>query len=59
MFLGNAMPHLHAHVIPRYRDDPDAGRPPRFMMDSSDWRRFDDAEYLRQVGALRRRLSAK
>ena len=59
MFLGNAMPHLHAHVIPRYRDDPDAGRPPRFMMDSSDWRRFDDAEYLRQVDALRRRLGAK
>jgi len=57
MFLGNAMPHLHAHLIPRYRDDPDAGSPPRFMMRPSQWRQMDDAVYLSQVDALRRRLS--
>ena len=59
MFLGNAMPHLHAHLIPRYRDDPDAGGPPRFMMRSSGRRPVDDAAYLAEVDALRRRLGAK
>jgi diadenosine tetraphosphate (Ap4A) HIT family hydrolase len=56
LFLGNAMPHLHVHLVPRYRDDPDAGAPPRFMMATSNWRRLDEADYLRQVNALRIRL---
>jgi diadenosine tetraphosphate (Ap4A) HIT family hydrolase len=59
MFLGNAMPHLHAHLIPRYRDDPDAGGPPRFMMRPSERRPVADEEYLPQVDAMRRRLSRK
>jgi diadenosine tetraphosphate (Ap4A) HIT family hydrolase len=59
LFLGNAMPHLHAHLIPRYRDDPDAGGPPRFMLGASDARRMDDIEYLPQVEALQRRLAGK
>jgi diadenosine tetraphosphate (Ap4A) HIT family hydrolase len=25
--LGNTVPHLHTHVIPRYRDDPWPGGP--------------------------------
>ncbi len=25
--LGNTVPHLHTHVVPRYRDDPAAGGP--------------------------------
>jgi diadenosine tetraphosphate (Ap4A) HIT family hydrolase len=25
--LGNALPHLHTHVVPRYADDPRPGRP--------------------------------
>lgn len=25
--FGNAVPHVHAHVIPRYLDDPAPGRP--------------------------------
>jgi diadenosine tetraphosphate (Ap4A) HIT family hydrolase len=24
---GNALPHLHTHVVPRYADDPAPGRP--------------------------------
>ena len=56
MFLGNAMPHLHGHLIPRYRDDPDAGGPPGFMVGPSGRRQLGDAEYLPQVDALRRRL---
>ena len=31
MMLGNSLPHLHTHVVPRYVDDRDPGRPPRFM----------------------------
>jgi diadenosine tetraphosphate (Ap4A) HIT family hydrolase len=30
MILGNALPHLHAHVVPRYESDGDAGGPPVF-----------------------------
>jgi diadenosine tetraphosphate (Ap4A) HIT family hydrolase len=28
--LGNMVPHLHCHVMPRYPDDPDWGRPPAY-----------------------------
>jgi diadenosine tetraphosphate (Ap4A) HIT family hydrolase len=28
MTLGNELPHLHTHVVPRYLDDRDPGRPP-------------------------------
>ena len=56
LFLGNAMPHLHVHLVPRYLDDPDAGAPPRFMMATSDWPRLDEADYLRQIDSLRVRL---
>ena len=31
MMLGNSLPHLHTHIVPRYVDDRDPGRPPRFM----------------------------
>jgi diadenosine tetraphosphate (Ap4A) HIT family hydrolase len=31
MLLGNSLPHLHTHVVPRYVDDRDPGHPPRFM----------------------------
>ena len=27
MTLGNFLPHLHTHVVPRYRDDPAPGGP--------------------------------
>jgi diadenosine tetraphosphate (Ap4A) HIT family hydrolase len=29
--LGNAVPHLHTHIVPRYVTDPDPGRPPNFV----------------------------
>jgi diadenosine tetraphosphate (Ap4A) HIT family hydrolase len=53
LILGNAVPHLHAHIVPRYRDDPDAGRPPRFMMDELAWQPVPDSIYLPEVAALR------
>ena len=53
LLLGNTVPHLHAHIVPRYLDDPDPGRPPRFIMGEGPWRRLDDANYSQQVEALR------
>ena len=32
MLLGNALPHLHSHVVPRYGDDDDAGGPPAYEL---------------------------
>jgi len=53
--LGNALPHLHTHVIPRYADDPKPGWPFPFPdeepgpMDEEALRR--DADALRAVAA--------
>ena len=27
MTFGNAIPHVHTHIVPRYPDDPTPGRP--------------------------------
>jgi diadenosine tetraphosphate (Ap4A) HIT family hydrolase len=53
--LGNSLPHLHTHVIPRYADDPKPGWPFPFPdgepgpRDENELRR--DAAALRQVAA--------
>lgn len=52
--LGNALPHLHCHIIPRYYGDPAPGRP----LDLTQYRRqlaSTDA-YLEQVEAIRAAL---
>jgi 8-oxo-dGTP pyrophosphatase MutT (NUDIX family)/diadenosine tetraphosphate (Ap4A) HIT family hydrolase len=54
--LGNQVPHLHVHIVPRYVTDPDPARPPRFMM--AEPRPGHDAfiphdVYLADVAALR------
>ena len=54
--LGNAEPALHAHIVPRYGDEPDAKRraPPMMAYDWASARRFDpEAD-----GALVARLRA-
>lgn len=33
--LGNSLPHLHTHLVPRYPDDGAPGRPARFMKQAS------------------------
>jgi diadenosine tetraphosphate (Ap4A) HIT family hydrolase len=33
--LGNALPHLHTHIVPRYADDPRPGWPFPFPADES------------------------
>ncbi len=49
--LGNELPHLHTHVIPRYAEDPRPGRP--FPFPDERPPNVAEAEFLRQVEALR------
>ena len=53
--LGNMVPHLHCHVIPRYPDDPDWGRPPAYRR-PADRRHMPPEEYEELRAALSRAL---
>ena len=56
--LGNSLPHLHTHVIPRYRYDGAAGTPARFMKGSvEDAGRRPESEVASEAAALRKLLS--
>jgi diadenosine tetraphosphate (Ap4A) HIT family hydrolase len=50
--LGNSVPHLHTHIIPRYRVDPKPGWP--FPFPESAPPPFDDSQFRSDVEALRR-----
>ena len=55
--LGNSLPHLHTHVMPRYADDPAPGLAvpaPRRTAASA----LPDDELRRDVDALRAALTA-
>jgi diadenosine tetraphosphate (Ap4A) HIT family hydrolase len=39
--LGNSVPHLHVHLVPRYLDDPAPGRPLPFEPKAVDQSEFD------------------
>jgi diadenosine tetraphosphate (Ap4A) HIT family hydrolase len=49
--LGNSLPHLHTHVIPRYADDPRPGWP--FPFPTEEPAPHDEAEFRADVDALR------
>lgn len=49
--LGNSLPHLHTHVIPRYADDPKPGWP--FPFPEGDPGLIDEDEFRRDLEALR------
>ena len=51
--LGNSLPHLHTHVIPRYAHDEAPGRPPIFMSRPSDEERRPEQDVAREAAALR------
>lgn len=53
--LGNSLPHLHAHVIPRYADDPRPGWPFPFPEHEAPPR--DEEELRREAEALRAAVS--
>ena len=50
--LGNSLPHLHTHIIPRYADDEAPGRPP-VMSASGDEARRPEQDIAREAAALR------
>jgi diadenosine tetraphosphate (Ap4A) HIT family hydrolase len=49
--LGNTLPHLHAHVVPRYADDPRPGLP--FPFPEGERPPQDEAQFRADVEALR------
>jgi diadenosine tetraphosphate (Ap4A) HIT family hydrolase len=53
--LGNSVPHLHTHIVPRYADDPRPGWP--FPFPDPDPAPMPEARLMRDVEALRRALS--
>ena len=55
--LGNQVPHLHWHLFPRYRDDPEALKPVWLALDRAD---RDPAERRRlETGPLGRQATAE
>ncbi|MHB8632243.1 MAG: HIT family protein [Candidatus Limnocylindria bacterium] len=59
MTLGNELPHLHTHVVPRYIDDTEPGRPPRFMRADADKRQLPADDVRREAAKLRARLDGQ
>lgn len=55
--LGNMVPHLHCHIMPRYPTDPDWGHPPAYRR-PADRRALTPEEYETLHTALRTRLSS-
>jgi diadenosine tetraphosphate (Ap4A) HIT family hydrolase len=54
MALGNGVPHLHVHLVPRHRDDPAAGGPVEAeAFDMAATAPLDDATVAKEVAALR------
>ncbi len=51
--LGNLVPHLHCHIIPRYWGDPAPGRP---LNTNAGWRTFKTDKYHQVVSDLQRAL---
>jgi diadenosine tetraphosphate (Ap4A) HIT family hydrolase len=51
--LGNAMPHLHTHIVPRPWDDPEAAGPFRFQLDPVE---SSEEELVKDAIALSERL---
>jgi predicted kinase/diadenosine tetraphosphate (Ap4A) HIT family hydrolase len=52
--LGNSLPHLHTHVVPRYLNDGEPGHPAHFMrIDLKDEPKIPEAQYASDLAALR------
>lgn len=52
--LGNAVPHLHTHLIPRYYGDPEPGRP--YLTGPDPILLADEADYEELAAAIRLKL---
>lgn len=55
--LGNTVPHLHTHLLPRYVEDPAPGRPFPLLPQSGAEAVIDPAELAEDAAALRDLLS--
>ena len=57
--LGNVVPHVHWHIVPRYRSDPRCGAP-IYTTDMREMRvtRLDEAEYRQIAANIRAQLEA-
>ena len=55
--LGNSVPHLHTHIVPRYADDPRPGLP--FPFPDPDPPSMADDRFAADLAALRRALAAR
>ena len=53
--LGNSVPHLHTHIVPRYADDPRPGWP--FPFPDPDPAPMSDDRLEADLAALRRALT--
>jgi diadenosine tetraphosphate (Ap4A) HIT family hydrolase len=51
--LGNAVPHLHTHLVPRYVEDPAPGRPYPLPVDTSVLPAVPELQLKQDVDALR------
>jgi len=55
--LGNAVPHLHTHIVPRYADDPRPGWP--FPFPEEEPPAMPEEELQRDLDALRIAIAAR
>src|SRR5882757_2315231 len=53
--LGNTVPHLHTHIVPRYADDPHPGWP--FPFPDPDPPAMPEERLMRDVDVLRRAIA--
>jgi diadenosine tetraphosphate (Ap4A) HIT family hydrolase len=51
--LGNTVPHLHTHLLPRFVEDPAPGRPFPLLPQGGDEARIDPARLASDAAALR------
>ncbi len=56
MMLGNMVPHLHCHIMPRYPTDPEWGGPPLFSK-PADRPQLSDDDFSRLKNLLNRALT--
>src|SRR6266496_2703705 len=57
--LGNSLPHLHTHLVPRYLDDPAPGRPYPLLADVSSLPAVPEPQLREDAAALRAILSPR
>ncbi|MEV0249969.1 HIT family protein [Nocardia sp. NPDC050712] len=57
--LGNSVPHLHTHLLPRYVVDPAPGRPFPLLPQNGSEPKIPDADLHEQAEALRRALGGR